>query len=238
MKKITNITFPRSGHHLLVDCLLRYYSGDLNFIRTSNAETNKFYRDILRAGKFRYCELYHHCKKYPCTEPETNFQKNHDFFLDLSVEKGQLCVVSYRHPLESIVSLYRWYENNPLNNLFAAKSVDFTRRGWEEFANEKILYWKKFMQKWVINKTSNDFLFITYNELVSNPMITMISVLHFMDPFEKINLKTLSDSIKSLDVAPKNNIKNFEYYDESFFKHLEAQVANEIIFSGLELKFN
>jgi len=64
IKNTLFVTFPRSGHHLLVDCLQEYFGGEM-----------------------RYCENYHHCNSVPCTDPLTNVQKTHDFDLDVKQDE-------------------------------------------------------------------------------------------------------------------------------------------------------
>ena len=53
-KKILNVTFPRSGHHLLRQCLSLYFKDD-----------------------FHYCHYDHHCKSVPCTDPKNNMSKKY-----------------------------------------------------------------------------------------------------------------------------------------------------------------
>jgi len=77
------VTFPRSGHTLLMDCLQEYFGEEM-----------------------RYCENYHHCNTVPCLDPATNVQKTHDFDLGVKQE-GQLIIVQTRAKPDALQS---WFE--------------------------------------------------------------------------------------------------------------------------------
>lgn len=237
MRKIICVSFPRSGHHLLVNFLFKYFSRDVDYPELKGEDARKKCDKTLSAGELHYCEFYNHCKSYPCIDPAINFQKNHDSLLDMQPKDGYFYIIMYRHPLESIVSLYKWNVKDWLDNIFTGKTVDFSRSGWERFANNKIVLWKNFVRKWIIDKDRGNYLFISYEELIEFPKITMINVLKFMNPGMKIDLSLLSVIINKLDINPKNNIKDFKYFSESFFKELEAQAKEEIGFLDLESKF-
>ena len=83
MRNIQNITFPRSGHHLIERCI-----------------------ESLFLEEFHYCDYYRHCRQIPCSDPKTTFQKNHDFKLSLSQDKRFHYLVQYRNPLQAIASWY------------------------------------------------------------------------------------------------------------------------------------
>lgn len=81
MKKIHNITFPRSGHRVLGRVLKRYLK-----------------------DKVKYHEVYGGSKY---TEKEANYIKDHDFALKVVPSKNRVYLVQIRYPLESIISLFR-----------------------------------------------------------------------------------------------------------------------------------
>jgi hypothetical protein len=78
-----NICYPRSGHHLLVNILARYFDDSL-----------------------KYCEYYSDEKHRMDVCPETNYQKNHDFRLTTPVLSDRKYVVQIREPFEAITSHY------------------------------------------------------------------------------------------------------------------------------------
>ena len=84
MNKLLIVTFPRSGHHLLVGMLQKYFGPEMV-----------------------YCETYEHCNTIPCPNLTVNVQKTHDFDLDVAAPDGWKVLVQMREPLPAIVS---WYE--------------------------------------------------------------------------------------------------------------------------------
>jgi len=105
MRNIQCISFPRSGHHLLVNCLVRYFGNELSFDSRS-VETGTD-RSHFSCGEFIYCEYYTHCRKIPCSNLKTTFQKSHDFDLTLPNIAGQYYIVQYRNPKDAIASNFK-----------------------------------------------------------------------------------------------------------------------------------
>ncbi|MCX6722010.1 MAG: sulfotransferase domain-containing protein [Candidatus Staskawiczbacteria bacterium] len=237
MRKIICVTFPRSGHHLLVNLLLKYYSKDLNYLETSGDKTDTLCSRVLTAGDMHYCELYNHCKQIPCSDPKTNFQKTHDFDLSLQPSNDFFYIILYRNPLDSIVSHFNYYLHNNMSSFFAS-DVNFNRKGWEEFANKDIEFWKNFVKKWLVWKNDTNRIYVSYEELIKSPHISFINILKFINPNSKIDLNLLSALINRLNIEKKNNIKDFDYYNEGFFSDLEKKVKKEMDLLDLDLKFN
>lgn len=75
------LTFPRSGHHLLVNMLRAYFGHEL-----------------------RYVESYEHPELL--NQPEANFIKDHDFAATAQAREGWRVLVQIRDPMEAIAS--RW----------------------------------------------------------------------------------------------------------------------------------
>lgn len=80
-----SISFPRSGHHLLVQ-LLRAYCG----------------------SSFNYCEVYKRGHLLECAE--TNYLKTHDFDLQFQTPENWREIVQIRDPVEAIES---WFGISP-----------------------------------------------------------------------------------------------------------------------------
>jgi len=134
------VTFPRSGHHLLVNLLSKYFSRDINYHTSLGKNT-------FQAGGFYYCEAYRHCGKTPCINPKVNFQKNHDLGLKLKKNQNFKYVIQFRHYLPSIVS---WYLLEVRRNYLK----DYNQE-WERFAKKNVVFWKNFIKKWILS-TKND----------------------------------------------------------------------------------
>jgi hypothetical protein len=77
------MSFPRTGHSLLVGLLLVYFGPGFN-----------------------YCEYYTACRSRPCRRALNNFQKCHDFELNTPQPPEARYIVQIRHPWPAIVSRF------------------------------------------------------------------------------------------------------------------------------------
>ncbi len=214
IEKVACITYPRSGHHLLVNALLRYFSENLRYpeVKDSTRCTNVF-----QAGKLYYCEYYDHCRQHPCTDDRANFLKNHDFNLDLicNIKKQ---IIQIRNPIESIVSYYKYHYGPDIT----------TKDDWLAFASEKAEYWKQFVNKWVVSNCRENLITVNYSELIASPVNILRKVISFLDPSCNVKLHFLKKVIKSLSISPKSSLDDFCYHDESLFRKIEFGLAKEM----------
>lgn len=237
MRKVICITFPRSGHHLLVNVILKYFSGNVEYSETKGEMAESLCQNVLTAGELQYCEFYNHCKQTPCSDPKTNFQKNHDFYLELQPSDEFFYIILYRHPLDSLVSLYNYCLLNTLD-VFLGSGVNFNKTGWENFARENIIFWKNFVGKWIIGRRSKNKLFISYEELTDLPLISFINIIKFIDPGSAVNLELLESAIKKVGTSKRHDIRQFQYYHEGFFSELEKSALTELKLLGIDAKLN
>jgi hypothetical protein len=223
--KVISVSFPRSGHHLLADCLAQYFS------RNFSISTHR--KKQVRAGDFFYCEPYNHCQNIPCIDKRVNYQKSHDFSLDLDNDGRYKYIVQFRDPIESIVSLYlletspdywKWKEK-----VDRASYVEDTKESWINFANRNIIYWKKFVNKWIDESKKENVIVISYEELLSNPKKAIIKALKFIMSEPVIDENFLEKVISNKKIGKKSDIKKFKYYDQSFFDYLRRLVKDELV---------
>jgi hypothetical protein len=208
LKKIQNVSFPRSGHALLRRCLQLYFG-----------------------NRLRYCQYYKTCKKVPCKNPQTNYQKNHDFDLKLENNPRYNFLIQYRHPLESIISFYKF----DLYHGFIKKD---SKKAWELACKNKIDYWKKFVKKWVINNKNPNTLFIQYNKMIDHPEEKIKDAILYLAPGENIDGKKVKEIVREMNIKKRVYIKDFKYYDESFFRKMEDSVRKELDLLNLKRIFN
>ena len=223
MHKVQAVSVPRSGHHLLVNCLKDYFGDKLGYCG------NVFRTD-------------------PFSNSEITFQKNHDFSLDLPVEPGLKYLVQYRHPLESLISWYRWVVRNgiqaemnygwrPLINKKAPFWSLYTRRNtqtrWHAFLEKRIPWWTKFISKWIIDIDHPSVCHVDYAGFIRDPFNTLSQVLIFFEPVEDLDKKRLLEIIAKHDIRPKSNIKEFEYYDERIFRNIEKELIDYLDTAGI-----
>lgn len=225
-KKIISVSFPRSGHHVLADCLLQYFSKDLS-VKSEKVS-------LLKAGDLVYCESYSHCNKVPCPNKETNFQKTHDFNLNVKKDLDAKYIIQYRSPLEAIVSLFlletnvghkKWLSESGRSN----KTED-NKESWEEFAKEKIIYWKNFVRKWILenkDKENDNYLLLDYDSLLNSPNQKIEEVIEFITG-QKPDKDFVNKIILAKNIHKKSDIKEFKYYNKDFFDTLEKSVSSEL----------
>jgi tetratricopeptide (TPR) repeat protein len=223
MDKIACISFPRSGHHLLTNILMKYFSQDVSY---KEIEDSTECSAVYQAGALFYCEYYDHCQTHPCSDFRTNFQKNHDFHLDLECQfEKQL--IQIRHPIESIISYYKYcYGIN-----------EYSKNDWQHFAQEKASYWKKFVHKWVIQNDCKNSKVLIYNDILNSPAETISNIVSFMEPKDCINYDLIQKIVRSLNIKRKTNINEFVFYDESFLSDIEYSLEFEMQYLKMDLLF-
>jgi hypothetical protein len=224
MDKVVCISFPRSGHHLLTNALMKYFSQDISYKEIKDStECNEVYQ----AGALFYCEYYDHCQTHPCSDFRTNFQKNHDFQLDLEC-RSEKQLIQIRHPIESIISYYK----------YCYEVKEYSRNDWLYFAQDKATYWKKFVQKWVIQNDCKNSMVVLYNDILSSPAETISNIVLFMEPNDSINNDLLEKIICSLEIKRKTDIKEFVFYDEAILSDIEHSLEFEMKYLKINSLFS
>lgn len=152
-KPINFITFPRSGHHFLMDCFILAYEAKHGLEKSHFPDSKQISdRPTYQKGELTYCEFYKHCRKSPCSSGHI-FQKNHDFDLDFEPPKDNIVVVQLRHPAYSFSSF---------------QEMDW-RQGIQiplpQHVRMKMPYWSRFVDKW---RDRGDCV-IKYEDLVADP---------------------------------------------------------------------
>ena len=200
MQKIQNISFPRSGHHLLVRCLTQIYKDQLN-----------------------YCEFYTHCRRTPCSDPATNLQKNHDFKLRISKSADLRYVIQYRHPVEAISSWFDLVLKEP--SKLERLTVWDGRLSWKWFFANKIAYWKRFVDKWVIGKAAPNQLLVPYHALIRDPRHQLERIANFLDPNNPLPQSSLDWVLKIQNIEQKKTALSFRYCDLEWLGKIENELA-------------
>lgn len=223
MHKVQGISLPRSGHHLLVSCLKNYFEDELGYCS-----------NLFRMDQF--------------SEPETTFQKNHDFHLDLPIDPNLRYLIQYRHPLESLVSWYKWEVDHgiraemnyglrpfinrrvPIWNLYTRRNT-LTR--WNTFLEARIPFWINFISKWIIDIDHPSVCYVDYSDFIRDPFNTLSRVIVFFKPEDSVDKVRLLEIISKQDIRPKSNIKEFKYYDERIFRDTETELIGYLNFADI-----
>lgn len=223
MDYVVHVSFPRSGHHALVRCMMDLLPDELN-----------------------YCDYYRHCRQVPCSDPATNYQKTHDFDLDLPVDDGLKYVVQIRNPLEAISSWYEYKFKDPYTRSGESgwkKQLDRwvlrdTRWHWRFFFNQKLGYWERFVEKWSGRVGRPNVLLLTYHEFVGDTSATLRRVLQFAGAETPVSDQQLRKVVQEHRVEKRRNLADFRYFNREKFSRTQARLSGKIAALGLsEVEF-
>jgi hypothetical protein len=190
--------------------------GDASF--DSRSIETKRDMSYFSCGDLVYCEYYNHCRQSPCSDPRTNFQKNHDFGLKLPILPNQHYIVQYRSPYPAIISRYKL-------EVEVFGTVEDSARNWATYLEKKFEYNKKFHQKW-LSREDNPLLHkLKYEDLIANPFDEMRKVLSICNPRESVQERRLREVIERLDVEPKNSASSFKYYSVRDAERLNSEIV-------------
>ncbi len=198
---VQSVSFPRSGHHILVDVLSNYFG-----------------------STFQYCGYYLRCEQRPCAARVNHLQKNHDHELTLPSDAHHDYLIQYRHPLHSITSHYE----HKLRHGEIAPEQD-SRAAWEEFALASVGHWRQWAQKWLIANTNPRAFKLAYEEIMADTPGVLSRLVQFFGPSHPVDLGHLHRIIRRLALAPRRNLEGFRYFDPDFFRMLEFKVSEELL---------
>jgi len=213
LRYVAGISWPRSGHHLLVRLMSDYF-GDA----------------------FNYCEFYTEhldcCRQFPCTRAKSvSFSKNHDFALDVSTAENVPYLVQYRNFFNSVVSEFE------LHIRVHGADCD-TKEEFEKHSVAKARQFKRFRQKWVDCDTRANVLLVPFEDLISNTeALASLCIQHFM-PGTDVDLERLREVISNVDgekvencaitklpnigVHKSRDFRAFRHYDDQWHETISA----------------
>ena len=216
---VANVSWPRSGHGLLVQLLSRTFG-----------------------RMFGYCEYYTPqrfddipcCRSFPCRSAGLiQMSKQHDFGGKAELPDDHPLVVQYRSFLPSVVS--HWDQRLATNGV-----VEDNAQAFREFAEKEAASYKRFLDRWVRTERTNRVL-LPYEELTSNPAAKLRQVLAlygahgFAGEMERAIATadgvTFADGErrqeKGMGVADRRDVTKFRFYDQTFFDELDARLHSD-----------
>ncbi|MCU7554442.1 sulfotransferase domain-containing protein [Alteromonas sp. ASW11-19] len=152
------VTFPRSGHHILVGLLDTFcYANNeyCEFYTCSDADGNKI--DCPSSGL-------DWTRKNNLCGAGKRITKTHEFDLSLPFVEERKYLVQLRNPVLSVSS---WYE--------LEKSTGGLTQSYEEFIDDKMNFWESFATKWYQYFEKENVLYAPYNSLSSKPKLDEIA---------------------------------------------------------------
>jgi hypothetical protein len=211
-KNVQGVSFPRSGHHLLVSFLHRYFG-----------------------CQFIYCEYYNHCQQIPCANPANNLQKSHDFDLELPADGAGEYLLQYRHPLYAITSNFFLHLRGQVRRNPSYKDGNEPVRVWREFAVRDLTRWKTWMRKWILKNENPRTQILAYEDLLHQPVEMLSAVAEFLCPSHTADRRRVEFLVGQLQIGAKRSLADFRHFDEAFFRDLEDRAREEIEAVGLPL---
>lgn len=214
------VTFPRAGQHLVIGALFSYFDLPLT----------------------KYCEFYSCCLTFPCHKPGIFLHKNHDFKLlkaqrlpqiTLKKEKCHKYIVGIRHPYDCLLS---WY------NLETSEYHTRPKGQFLSYLDDRMEYWKQFVDKWIINKSGNCHIF-RYGGLIDDFVPQIASIIKFIKPSAQIDVQKLRRIKNTLDtfnyrkddkrhtagVARQTKRENYGFHSKEALDKLMATLGDYII---------
>ncbi|XWN32521.1 MAG: hypothetical protein ROR55_05235 [Devosia sp.] len=209
MQYCANVSWPRSGHHLLVAVLT-----------------------ALIGRRFGYCEFYTPrqvpnspcCGLFPCAKLDLIcMSKNHDFQFDSVVPPGMKLIVQIRDYLPSMISDFEVY---------VAVGNDDTVASFRRFAENRAHRYARFRHRWIVPDLP-DRLIVTYDDLTQNLEATLRTVAAFAE-LGAIGDEHFARAIQPPPkrrgiphhegplIRPARDPTAFRYYDEGFLKDIFA----------------
>ena len=137
-----------------MNCLTKYFGSNLSYPEYSGSDV---LYEVIEAGSFKYCEKYKHCQVTPCSDKETTFQKDHDFFLLKSkhqsaykIKESEILKVS------SIITNTGDYDGHEVVQLYIHDKVGSITRPIKELKGFKKIFLRKGESKTVSFEISSD----------------------------------------------------------------------------------
>ena len=174
--------------------------------------------------ELHYCDYYNHCRKIPCRDPQTNLQKNHDFRLRFVCPESQLCIIQYRHPVEAISSWFELVLREP--SWLERLTVRDNQKGWERFFAEKVTYWKRFVEKWVLGSQASNRMLLPYHLLVQDSESQLRRIADFVGQGKPLPEFKFEWTLKIQDIESKKRVADFRYCNREWMEEAERGVAD------------
>lgn len=211
MDHVTGVSWPRSGHHLLVRMLKLYFG-----------ET------------FGYCDFYGGiegcCKTVPCTRTDSvHLTKSHDFHQEVPQIEGRKYLVQYRDYLPSGVSNYELFLLNK------PKELD-TRETFVAFISQQFTAYRIFMDRWVTSEFGADQLQLSYEQLLAYPKESLRLAVWWLDPQTPVDEARLDlaiaqvsgEKVEAWQIETLQSVGVHEDRDLSEFRHYEPELFSRL----------
>jgi hypothetical protein len=148
MKKSLIVTYPRSGHHIMLGLLDTFLNVSDNYCEFYECKNNRNETISCCSAGLPWRKKNNSCGA------GRKLIKTHDFDLDVPYQEDCNYLIQLRNPLLSISS---WYE---LEKKKGGAVVE-----WSVFLEDKFNFWLGFTDKWLSLRDRNNILVVSYDSL-------------------------------------------------------------------------
>ena len=215
MDSVIGISWPRSGHHMLVRLLSHYFGAGFGYCE-------------FHAGHPNVAGLTECCKTVPCAHRDVvHLTKNHDFDLTTPQLDGQKYLIQYRDFVPSTVSNFE---------LYVRSGQEDSELSFRKFASMEFTRYKAFVDKWVSSDFARQHLVMHYNALTQTPTEELAKVVRLIDPHTPVDSDRITAAVQQIDgeriergtikplqgvgVHKARDISQFRYYKVGLFEDL------------------
>lgn len=231
MEFVVGISWPRSGHHMLVRLLQLYFGDAFGYC--------DFY-----SGKPSLDDITTCCGKLPCKYMERiNLTKNHDFDLEAAQLPGQKYLIQYRDFTPSVVSNFE---------LFLRNGGEDSAASFRKFASAEFSRYLGFTRKWIHSEFGQGQLLINYSTFLQDPAGELARTISYFDPDWKIDDARIARAIAEVDgqkieqrqvqslrksgVHQDRDIRQFRYYKLGLFEDLgNLRLSRQIVIDAFQV---
>ncbi|WP_127112544.1 hypothetical protein [Shimia sediminis] len=217
MDFVIGVSWPRSGHHLLVRLLTHYFGPDFKYCQFYGAPPPQL--DGIDA-----C-----CQTVPCKYAgRIHFTKSHDFDLDVPLISNQKYLVQYRKFSASVVSNYELNVRNGNED----SALAFRR-----FASYEFDRYQDFLRKWIEPPSNKNLLKLDYDQLLDDPEGSLADAVRFFLPGETVSTNRIRTALAEVDgeriehrnvtrlqavgVHTRRDVSTFRHYSSDLFELLD-----------------
>lgn len=213
---VIGISWPRSGHHMLVRLLQFYFGAGFGYC--------DFY-----SGKPQVKDLSTCCGQIPCQHGgQVSLTKNHDFDLSAPQIKGQKYLIQYRDFAPSVVSNFE---------LFVRQGGADNALSFRTFVSGEFSRYLGFVEKWVTSPFVANQLVLNYSTFLEDPHGELRRTVAFIAPDETPDDDRIAAAIAGIDgqkiekkqvkmlrksgVHGDRDVREFRHYRPALFQEID-----------------
>jgi len=215
MRHVMGVSWPRSGHHMLVRLLQLYFGPAFHYCE-------------FHVGHPDHPDIERCCREAPCRHRDRiHFTKNHDFDLGLPQIPGQPYIIQYRDFAHSTVSEFE---------TFVRAGGEDSAESFRRHVSEKFGRYRDFMAKWVEADFARGQLLLRYDAVLADPQAALNRAVRLFEPRAEPDAARLAHAVANVDgqkierrevtllprsgVHADRDLRDFRYYDPALFEQI------------------